>query len=349
MLSNNVLYLSDLESIEGVIPNIDLLKDKSIIITGACGLICSSIVDFLVHMNDINHYNIEVYCAVRAQDHIEVRFKNYIDRNDFHYIEYDALEDINSNIHFDYFIHGASNANPVAYMKEPVETMLANFIGLNNILEYAKKHDGKKVLYISTSEVYGKKDDQLAYKENDFGFLDILNPRACYPSSKRASETLAISYAYEYGIETSIVRPGHVYGPTMSPFDTRAASQFARDVINNQDIIMKSEGLQLRSHCYVLDCVSAILTVLLNGKSGEAYNISNRNSISTIRDIAEAYAFAGNKKVIFEKASDIEKESYSMMTNSSLDATKLESLGWTGIFNLIKGTEHTLKILKELY
>jgi len=345
MLSKNELYLSDLEAIQEVIPNLKILKNKSIIVTGACGMICSAIIDFLIHLNDTANFCINIYAAARIQDKIEIRFPHYLKRNDFHYVEYDALDSFSYKENFDYIIHGASNANPNAYMKEPVETMLANFIGLKNILDYAKKHQTKKVLYISSSEVYGNKTDNKPFFEDDYHFLDILNPRACYPSSKRASETLAVAYYKEYSVNTVIVRPGHIYGPTMSPFDTRAASQFAKDVLNGHDIIMKSEGKQLRSHCYVVDCVSAIMTVLLNGKSGDAYNISNKKSVSNIKEIAEAYAKAGNKKVLFELPTDLEKAGYNMMTNSSLDARKLESIGWKGLFDLETGTEHTIKIL----
>ena len=347
MLANNKLYLEDLDQITKVIPSLEKLKNKSVMITGACGMICSCIVDFLIYLNDKYQYNINVYAFVRPKDHVEVRFKSYIDRSDFHHVLYNALLDLETNEHFDYMIHGASNVSSESFMKEPVETMLANFVGLNNLLDYARFYKTERVLYISTSEVYGNKEEQSAYKEDDYEFLDILKTRACYPSSKRASETLAVSYSYEYDVDTVMVRPGHVYGPTMSPFDTRAASQFAKDVLDGHDIIMKSSGQQLRSHCYVVDCVSAILTVLLNGEKAKAYNISNKHSVSTIREIAEAYAKAGNRQVIFDLPTEEEKASYNMMSNSSLDSTLLESLGWKGVFDLETGTRHTINILNN--
>lgn len=347
MFSRNKLYLHDLKVIQEAIPNIEKLRNKSILITGSCGLICSAIVDFLIYINDTLEYDLHVFAAARPQDHIEKRFLGYINRKDFHYISYDANKPFVSNEYFDYIIHGASNANPILYVKEPVETMLSNFIGLENMLKYALKNNTKRVLYISSSEVYGNKTNNLAYKEDNYGYIDILNPRACYPSSKRASETLAIAYKEEYDIDAVIVRPGHVYGPTCSPLDKRAASQFARDVIEGHDIIMKSKGNQLRSHCYVMDCISAILTVLLNGKSGEAYNISSPKSISTIREIAESYALNGKRKIIFKLPRNEEKAGYNMMDNSSLDSTKLESLGWKDMFDLNTGTLHTLKIIGD--
>ena len=177
---------------------------------------------------------------------------------------------------------------------------------------------------------------------NSYGFVDILNPRACYPSSKRAAETLCAAYKKEYGVDVVIIRPGHVYGPTMTDTDNRASSQFPRDVKAGKNIIMKSAGTQLRSYCYVLDCATAILTVLLNGESGEAYNVSNKNSVVTIREMAEAFAEVGGKKLIFEEATKAESASFNLMQNSSLTSEKIEALGWSAQFDMLSGARRTL-------
>lgn len=180
------------------------------------------------------------------------------------------------------------------------------------------------------------------YKGELYGFVDILNPRACYPSSKRAAETLCAAYKKEYGVDVVIIRPGHVYGPTMTDTDNRASSQFPRDVKAGKNIIMKSAGTQLRSYCYVLDCATAILTVLLNGESGEAYNVSNKNSVVTIREMAEAFAEVGGKKLIFEEATKAESASFNLMQNSSLTSEKIEALGWSAQFDMLSGARRTL-------
>ena len=281
----------------------------------------------------------------RNKEKLEKRFGEYAKKKEFHYILQDVVYPLEMEESFDFLIHGASNANPGEYVQHPVETMLANFDGMKNILEYARKCKAKRVLYISSSEVYGKKTDNTPYGENDYNYVDILNFRACYPSSKRAAETLCAAYKKEYGIDSVIVRPGHIYGPTMTNSDNRASSQFPRDVLEGKNIIMKSQGSQLRSYCYVLDCVSAIITVLLNGESGEAYNISNVKSIATIRQIAECFASTGKKKVVFDIPTETEKQGYNLMQNSSLTSDKLEQLGWHGIFDLKTGVAHTLKCL----
>ena len=105
---------------------------------------------------------------------------------------------------------------------------------------------------------------------------------------------------------------------------------------------MKSPGTQLRSYCYVLDCVSAMVTVLLNGQAGSAYNISNPNCVVTIRQMAEAFAKAGGRNVVFDNPTDAERKGYNLMDNSALDASALEELGWQGIFSLEDGVKATL-------
>jgi len=343
---NNQMYLDSFRKIFKVIPNIDKLQNKTVLVAGAGGLVCSVIVDFLHFLDVEKKYNISIYAADINEEGCKNRFKEYYNDSHFNYLHYNVTEPLNSSIKFDFIIHGASPANPKLYVEKPVETMLANFMGTYNLLEYAKRTGLQRFLYISSSEVYGNKEDAKPFRENDYGYLDILNPRACYPSSKRASETLCSSYNEEYGIDDVIIRPGHVFGPSMTKGDTRAASQFARDVVEGNNIIMKSEGTQLRSHCYVVDCVSALICVLLNGKSNEAYNISCSNSVSTIKDIAEAYAKAGNKKVIFELPSDVEKRGFNLMPNSSLTSDKLEALHWKPTFSLEDGTRMTIELLK---
>lgn len=334
-------YLNDLRRIRAAVPHVERLKDSSVLITGAGGLICSALVDFLMSLD----CGIRVYAAARSREKIEARFAHWIDREEFRFLQYDALEPLEWEQSFDYIIHGASNANPAAYGTEPVETMLANFTGMDHVLRHARDHAAKRVLYVSSSEVYGRKEGAQPYHEQEYGFVDLLNPRACYPSSKRAAETLCAAYGQEYGVDTVIVRPGHVYGPTATASDNRASSQFPRDVLAGKDIVMKSAGTQLRSYCYVLDCVSAMAAVLLNGETGKAYNISNSGSVVTIRQMAEAFAEAGGRKVVFENPTDAEARSYNLMDNSALDAASLENLGWYGLFDLKAGVAATLDAL----
>ncbi len=344
MVEYTNIYKNDLLTGHDV-PNIGKLNGKGVLITGAGGLICSALIDQLMMLNDMYQYNIRVYAAGRNKEKLEKRFLHW--KNRIHFVEYDSTKTFTSAIPFDYIVHGASPSSPYAYSTQPVETMLANLVGIDNLLQIVKKNGHGRLLYISSSEVYGKKEGSQPYSEEDYGYVDILNSRACYPSSKRAAETLCAAYRKEYGVDFVTVRPGHIYGPTMVDSDNRAASEFLREARQGADIVMKSAGQQMRSYCYVIDCTNAILAVLLNGVSGEAYNISNPQSVVTIRDFAECVAKECDVKVVFENATDSEKASYNLMDNSSLTSEKLAGLGWKGMFDLQAGIKSTLGALKK--
>ena len=336
-------YWQDVRLVSVQIPSIENLYGSSILITGATGMICSAVAEVLFILNKEKNAKMHIILAGRNKDRLQKRFYCFEEGKDYSFCHYDASSVTPIKIKADYIIHGASNANPGKFAKEPVETMLANIIGLNTLLKSAISNNTKRLLYISSSEVYGRKEEKRPYKEEDYGFVDILNSRASYPSSNRAAETLCVAYSAEYGLDTVIVRPGHIYGPTITSSDSRASAQFTRQAKAGENIVMKSAGKQLRSYCYTLDCASAILSVLINGKNSEAYNISNPNSIVTIREMAEDLAKAGNVDIVFENPSDIEKKNYNLMENSSLDSIKLEKLGWRPTFNMKEGAKKTLK------
>lgn len=190
----------------------------------------------------------------------------------------------------------------------------------------------KRFLYVSTGEVYGEGDGRI-FTEDYQGYVDINSPRSCYPSSKRAAETLCAAYSKEYGIDYVIARPCHTYGPGFTEQDNRVYAQFIRNVLNGEDIVMKSTGSQMRSWLYVDDCVEGLLTILRKGASGEAYNIADASSNISIRDLAEMIADIAGRKVIINLPSGAEKAGYNPVTKSVFSTKKLEALGWS-----IKGT-----------
>lgn len=339
-------YINDLSLIKSSIKQLEELKNKTILITGAGGLICSAIVDFLMQLNVKDKYNIKVYATGRNITKLNNRFNYWKEIDGLIISQYDVLEECKINDNIDYIISGASCASPDIYMKKPSETMMTTIMGTKNMLEYVKKMNKARVLFISSSEVYGKNESGEMYKEEDYGYVDILNTRSCYPMAKRTAETLCETYRYEYNIDYVVVRPGHIYGPTMNDTDNRVSSLFPRLLKQGKDIVMKSDGRQIRSYCYVLDCVSAIIISMINGNSGEAYNISNKNSVISIRQMAECFAKEMNKDIVFECANAVEKQRFNMMDNSSLNAQKLELLGWNGLFNMSSGAKRTLNSLE---
>ena len=339
----------DIDTVLEVIPELEAMAGKSILITGAAGLICSSVVDILFRYNDIHEKKIQILAAGRWYKEMYCRFSDMVDREDFTFVAYDASKMNNHiDIHADYIIHGASNASPDMIVREPVETMLSNFLGMKNLLDYAKVTGAKRILYISSSEVYGAKEGNEPYKEDEYGYIDLLKSRNSYSIGKCAAETMCVSYADEYGIESLIVRPGHIYGPTASPHDARVGSAWAYAVAKGENIFMKSDGSQIRSYVYSLDCASAMLKILLSGENCHAYNISNPDSIITIKELGEFLAKAGNVKLMAEFPTDEEKKGFNPMSNSSLDAKNLLDLGWRGCFDAEAGLTHTVDILRKI-
>ncbi len=322
--------------------NFENLRNKSVAITGANGLIGSAIIDVLNYLNASLNYNITIIAIVRSN--IRERFMKY---SNLKVVKQDITNKIMLNDEVDYIIHAASNAHPIAYSMDPVGTMFGNFIGMKNVLEFAYTHNVKRIEYISSGEVYGQGEkDIISFNENYSGNINSTNPRSCYPISKLAAETLCVSYSKQYNLETVITRPCHIYGPTQTESDSRVSAQFIRNILNNEDIVMKSKGEQVRSYCFVLDCVTAILTVLLKGENSNAYNIANKDSVISIKDMAKVIASKKNKKVILELPTEVEKNGYTTITRAVLDTTKLEKLGWNAIWSFDKGIEETLKIMK---
>ena len=350
MIYDSPLWFEDIDEISQSISELSELAGKSVLITGAAGLICSAVTDILIRYNETHDtLPIRIIAAGRWSEEMSNRFGEYYDRDYFSYVKYDASKSDNKiDVKVDYIIHGASNASPKTIVAEPVETMLSNFNGLNYLLNYAKDNGAKRLLYISSSEVYGQKSDGKLYKEDDYGYIDLLNPRNSYSVGKRAAETLCASFYAEYGVESVIVRPGHIYGPTASPHDDRISSAFAYAAARGEKLVMKSAGTQLRSYCHCLDCASAIIKVLMKGEPAGAYNISNPDSIVTVHQMAEAIAKAGNVELVTEAASDKENKSFNPMDNSALEAERLMELGWRGKIDINSGINKMVLTLDDI-
>lgn len=300
------------------------LCGSNILVTGATGLIGSCIIEVLMsHPN--KEYN--VYACGRNEMRIEKLFSHYINDSRFNIIKQDITTPLACNINFHYIIHAASGAAPSDFSIRPVEVMKANLLGIINLMEYGREHHLKRFLYISSGEVYGEGDGRL-FTEDYSGYVNPMMPRSCYPSSKRAAETLCASYCAEFGVDYVVARPCHIYGPNFTESDNRAYAEFIRNVIKNEDIVLKSDGLQYRSWCYVVDSVSALLYILFYGEVGSAYNIADDNSILTIRQLAELIAEIGGKKVVFAIPTSDEKKGYNVVSKSVYDTQKIKTLGW---------------------
>ena len=339
-------YVSDLDN---QLKKVDLekLKGKSILVTGAGGLICSYIIDLLIYANMSQNANIKIYAMSRSEDKLKKRFGYFFDSSLFVPVIQDVCSPC-SNLDVDYIIHGASNANPRLYVTDPIGTMNANYLGTLNMLNLAKENNSR-FIYISSGDVYGTVDNSNGFLTEDcYGYIDILNVRSSYSSSKRASETLCSSYNSQYNVESLIVRPAHIYGPTCTRSDTRAVSDFINKASQGQDIIMKSDGSSVRSYCYVGDAVTGIMKVLTNGEPCNAYNISNNKNIISVKELAEIICKYSDSNLIIQiPDTELDKKVDSNVKLIRLSSDKLESLGWYPDKDIESGIKLTLNVFKE--
>ena len=302
-----------------------ILSGKNILVTGATGLIGGCLVDILMSRPDIDYH---VYASGRNEERARKRFSRYADNARFHFIRHDVTQKFEGRLDYHYIVFAASNASPKFFASKPVEIIKTNIEGVANTIEYGLCHNMRRMLYVSTGEVYGESHGEILHEDYS-GYVNPLSPRSCYPSSKRAAETLCASYADEYGVDVVIARPCHTYGPFFTESDNRVYAQFIRNILRGEDIVLKSTGEQRRSWCYVADCASALLYILLKGEKGEAYNIADPSSDITIRKLAEMTAKIGNRNVVICLPSEKERKGYNPVKQSVYSVNKLFALGWS--------------------
>lgn len=340
---NSKQYRKDIEEVLRLSLPWESLNGKNILVTGATGLICSFLVDVLM-LNPIKNY--QLYVVGRNEQIAHQRFFSFWEDSSFHFIRQDLQEELKWDLEFHYIIHGAGNAFPKMFSMDPIGTLYGTIEGTRNLLEYASKHQTERFIYISSAEVYGS-GEQSIWHEDDCGYVDSMLPRSCYPIAKRTSENLCIAYSFQRHLCISVVRPSHIYGPTFTKTDNRVYAQFLRNVIADEDIVMKSDGSQQRAYCYVSDCVSAMLYVLFYGQNAEAYNITNEYCFISIKELAELMAKAYNKNVIYSMPGREEQQGYSILRYTRLCNKKIKSLGWNAKVGMEDGIKRTIKILLE--
>jgi UDP-glucuronate decarboxylase len=272
------------------------LSGKKVLIAGGAGFLGYYLVQSILYWNSINSQHLPIELTVHDNFIRGIpEWLKYLDGEDnFKFIKHDVTKKLNDDEDlFQYIIHAATIASPIYYRKYPIETMDANINGLRNLLDFciAKKNQGQQIegfLFFSTSEIYGDPDpDNIPTKETYRGSVSCTGPRACYDESKRYGETLCVNFAQQYGLPIRIARPFNNYGPGLKITDRRALPDFARNIFNNEDIVLLSDGAPTRTFCYVADAIIGYFKILINGKDGESYNIGIDKPEISILELAE--------------------------------------------------------------
>ena len=319
------------------------LKGHTVLVTGATGLIGASLVKSLLTIGDI-----KVFAFVR---NIEKAKSILPDNDNLDYVVGDITKSITTDKPIDYIFHCASVTTSKVMVEKPVETLITSIDGTKNILELAKEKNVKSMVYISSMEMYGSFDNlDHDVSEEDLGYIDPLKVRSNYPESKRTCENMCVAYMTEYGVSVKIARLAQTFGAGILPGENRVFAQFARSAMNSEDIVLHTKGLSEGNYCYTRDCMTGLFTILLKGKNGEAYNVSNPASHTTIADMATMVAdkiACGKIKVVFD-IPESNSFGYAADTNMKLSSNKLQALGWKPQIVLEEAYRRMMKYMEEV-
>ena len=349
-LIENELYCEDLEKIASMY-DFSSLDGKTIMLSGATGMIGSFLVDLIMYLDEHYSRTIRVVALGRNWTKAERRFSSYFTSPFFSFHECDITKPLTGIFEkTDFIIHAASTTHPVAYASEPVGTVTSNILGLMNLMDYGLAHKLERFVFLSSVEVYGEnRGDCERFNEDYCGYINSNTLRAGYPESKRLCEALCQAYRKEKNIEVVIPRLARTLGPTMLMTDTKAVSQFIKKGIAGENIVLKSAGSQLYTYTYVADAVSGIIARLLKGRDGEAYNISSGENDISLKDLASLIAETCGVKVVFDIPDETEKAGYSTATKALMDSSKIrDELKWNAAFNMKDSIFRTIGILKSL-
>lgn len=348
----NRRYLAILEKLHRTFPHWDRLEGKTLYLSGGSGMLGSLLTDAAMLRNETlpTDRQCRILASSRNRKTVEARFSRWWDHPAFAFLEQDVTQPLNALPKTpDYWIHAASTTHPVAYATEPVNTILANVLGTQNLLEEAARTPGSRFLLLSSVEIYGEnRGDAETFSENYCGYLNCNTLRAGYPEAKRVSEALCQAYIAGKGVDAVIIRLPRCYGPTMRMSDSKAIAQFIKKGVQGEDIVLKSEGNQLYSYAHAFDAVLGILWVLLRGETGQAYNLADARSDIKLKDLAQIAADRAGSQVVFDLPDETERRGYSTASKAVLDGSKLRALGWEASYDINTGIWETIDILREL-
>ena len=331
-MGNNTILQKDMADLATVSPILRELRNVTVLVTGATGLIGRHCIFALMALNDLYDANVRVVALARNQKKTEELFSDLLHSENLKLVYADLLSDWKIEEDLDYIIHGASATDSSFFVEHPVETIDLAINGTKKMLELAKNKQVRSMVYLSSLEVYGTTNpDASSINEKDYGYLDPTSVRSSYSESKRMAESLCVGYCHQYQVPVRMPRLSQTFGPGVSYEDNRVFAQFARAILEKRDIILRTKGETVRNYCYTKDAIEAIFYILLKGQAGQAYNVANKETAISIREMAEMVielSGSNESKLVFDLAEDVEKLGYNPTVKIRLNTDKLESLGW---------------------
>lgn len=333
--------------IKEIISNKELMESfasKRVLVTGATGLIGSMLMKTLHSANEEYGLKIDIVGLARSEERARKVLGDILD-----YVTLICSDDFNVGTDCDYIFHTASPTTSKFFVEHPVETIDAILTGTKAMLELAKK-SGAILVYLSSMEEYGVPyTPGEVMTEDKVGIIDHLNVRSCYPEGKRMCECMCAAYASEYGINTKIVRLAQTFGAGILLTDNRVSMQFAKSVVEGNDIVLHTEGKSISNYCYLSDAIAGILTVAARGERGEAYNICNDAETRSIYQIARLVAneVAEGRIEVVKDILEGMNLGYAPDNTMQLCSGKLRELGWVPKVAMEEGYHRIISYLVE--
>ncbi len=350
-LSRHPLWREDISQVLAADLPWGEFEGRTVLVAGANGFLPAAMVETLLTLALRGKApRLRVIALARSREHALRRFGGHLGHPALAIRIADASQPIEIDEPVDMIVHAASQASPRFYGADPVGTALPNVLGTHHLLELARRKRATRLLYFSSSEIYGVSEERGAIAESDFGALDPATIRACYAESKRMGETLCVAYGAQHGVDCVIARPFHTYGPGMRLDDGRVFADFVRDVVQGRDIVLNSDGSAERAFCYLADATQAFFTLLLKGEKGRAYNVGNSRAVVSIRDLATTLTGLYPERGLSATFA-APRDGYiaSSVARSAPDTTRLEELGWRPRTSVEAGFRRTIDIYSDIF
>lgn len=348
------MLLEDIETLAEHRELLEPLTGKTVMVTGASGLIGSLLVRGLLTYGKNSGHPIKVLGMVRNIDRARQVLEGYLEDENLRILCQDITEKIDEKEKADYIIHAACPTASRYFVEHPVETIDAVVTGTRNVLEYARRSDVRSMVFISSLEVYGKPEADIhsvvRLKESDYHYIDPLDVRSSYSEGKRMAENMCAAYASEFRVPVKILRLTQTFGPGVGYNDGRVFAEFARSAVEGKDIVLHTKGETVRNYCYTVDGATAVLTVMLKGTDGQAYNGANMDTAISIREMAEKIAEASEYDIRVMIQDDADSSmGYNPVMKVELDSSRLRELGWKADHSMDDMLSRLLKYMDDIY
>ncbi len=329
-MKNREFFYNEIETIcESSGVDWQALDGRTILVTGATGLIGSSLVTALLYFAEKKGIRPRVAAFVRNRAKAEKMFGSPADGGPV-IVTGDIRDPLRVEGDVDYIVHCASETASRAFIDTPVDTIEIACAGAKNVLELAVEKQVRSAVYLSTMEVYGAPQTDERIREDHGTDLITTDVRSSYPESKRLCESLCAAYCRQYGVPVKILRLTQTFGPGVRYDDRRVFAEFARCAMEERDIVLHTSGATKRMYLYTLDAVTAILAALLKGENGRAYNAANEATYCSILEMAET-ALSGRPsgaRVLVKQEDNAAAYGYAPILHMNLDTSGLRALGW---------------------